>query len=106
MAKKLEISKGKLLDRYQSNLAVRVAKSEAIMINQTKEWMKTPEVGIDIERFEKISRGQCKRSKTIIFVKNLPYSTKEGDLRELFERYGELVRLLISPSNTLAVVEY
>jgi len=40
MASKLNISKGSLLDRDYGNLAVRMAKSETIIINQTKDWMK------------------------------------------------------------------
>lgn len=54
MAKKLNISKGSLLNRDQDNLAVRVAKSETIIINQTKEWMK--EQGIDIDKLMNTDR--------------------------------------------------
>ena len=39
-------------------------------------------------------------------VKNIPYSTKEKELAEIFERYGSLTRLLVSPFNTIAIVEY
>ena len=39
-------------------------------------------------------------------VKNIPYSTKEKDLNDIFERYGSIKRLLISPFNTLAIIEY
>ena len=39
-------------------------------------------------------------------VKNIPYTVKENELRELFERYGSLKRFLISPFNTLAIAEY
>ena len=40
-----------------------------------------------------------------MLVKNIPATAKEQELREIFERYGS-VRLLISPFNTLAIVEY
>ena len=40
MAKKLGIEKSKLLDRTSNSLAVKMAQSETIIINQTKEWMK------------------------------------------------------------------
>ena len=59
-----------------------------------------------MDLFEKINRKDCKRSRTTLLVKNIPYSTKEKDLREIFSRYGELKRLEISPFNTLAIVEY
>jgi len=39
MAKRLGIEKRELLDRDSSNMAVNMAKSEAIIITQTKEWM-------------------------------------------------------------------
>ena len=39
-------------------------------------------------------------------IKNLPYTAKEHEIKELFERYGELVRFLVSPYNTLAIAEY
>ena len=39
-------------------------------------------------------------------VKNIAATVKDTELRDIFERYGNLVRLLISPFNTLAIVEY
>ena len=41
-----------------------------------------------------------------MLVKNIPATVKEAELRELFERHGSLERLLVSPFNTLAIVEY
>ena len=40
MAKKLGVEKTSLMDRDSSNMAVNLAKSETIIINQTKSWMK------------------------------------------------------------------
>lgn len=42
----------------------------------------------------------------MILVKNIPYTTKESELRDIFERYGILKTLKISPFNTLAIVDY
>lgn len=42
----------------------------------------------------------------MLLVKNIPYTTKISELREIFERYGILTKLLVSPFNTLAIVEY
>ena len=39
-------------------------------------------------------------------MKNIPYTTKEKDLREIFSRYGELSNLMLSPLNTIAIVQY
>lgn len=85
-------------------MAVTLAKSEAIIINQTKDWMK--EQGIDLDKLENATRSQCKRSENTLLVKNIPYSTKESELHEIFGRYGELSRVMISPFNTIAIVEY
>lgn len=102
MAKKLGMQKSELMQ--SDNIAVKMAQSETIIINQTKEWMK--DNGMDIDVLEKHPRSKCQRSKTTLLVKNIPYTTKERDLRDIFERYGELERLLISPFNTVAIVEY
>ena len=39
-------------------------------------------------------------------MKNLPYTAKEAEVKELFERYGELKRFMVSPFNTLAIAEF
>ena len=104
MAKKLGIQKSDLLDKDSSNMAVKMAQSETIIVNQTKEWLQ--QNGIDLYKLEKTSRKDCKRSDTTLLVKNIPYSTKEKDLNDIFERYGSIQRLLISPFNTLAIIEY
>jgi multiple RNA-binding domain-containing protein 1 len=104
MAKKLGIEKSGLFDREKGNMAVNMAKAEAIIVNQTREWMK--DQGIDLDKFEAIPRKDCKRSRKVLLVKNIPYSTKERDLHEIFSRYGEIKSLQISPFNTLAIVEY
>jgi len=61
---------------------------------------------MDLDSIEKEPREKTRRSKTTLLVKNIPYSTKERELKEIFERYGELKRILISPFNTVAMVEY
>jgi multiple RNA-binding domain-containing protein 1 len=105
MAKRLSIDKGSLLDRNQANLAVRVAKAETIIISQTKEWLKET-LGVNVDELERSDRAKCKRSYTAILIKNIPASSKEEELRDVFERYGALKRLEIGPFNTLALAEF
>ena len=62
--------------------------------------------GVDLDILQKIPRDKCKRSKVMLLVKNIPYTTKEKELNGIFERYGKLKRLLVSPFNTIAIVEY
>ena len=106
MAKKLGQSKGEFFDKEAStSMAVKVAKSETVIINQTKQWLKEQNV-IDFDVLEKTPRGECKRNKYVILIKNLPYTAKEAELKEIFERYGQLTRFMVSPFNTLAIAEY
>jgi len=103
MAKQLGIQKGEFFDKTANeSMAVKLASSETLIISQTKNWLKE-HCKID---FDNVDRHHCKRSKTILLVKNIAATVKDVELREVFERYGNLVRLLISPFNTLAIVEY
>jgi len=105
MAKKMNVEKGSLLDRNLGNLAVRMAKAETIIIQQTKEWLKD-KLKVNVDELMKSDRSRCKRSYTAIMIKNIPASAKESELREVFERYGSLKKLEISPFNTLALAEF
>lgn len=98
------MEKSKLMDRDDSDLAVKMAKSETFIVNQTKEWLK--QNGFDTDQIQAVPRNQLKRSKTILLVKNIPYTTKEKEIREIFSRYGECKRILLSPMNTIGIVEY
>lgn len=106
MAKQLNQTKGEFFDKDAStSMAVKMAKSETIIINQTKQWLKDQSI-IDFDVLEKTARLDCSRNHYILMIKNLPYTAKEAELKELFERYGELKRFMISPFNTLAIAEY
>lgn len=61
---------------------------------------------IDFEALDRNPRASCKRSDTVILIKNIPATAKEAELKELFERHGRLLRFLVSPFNTLAIAEY
>lgn len=52
------------------------------------------------------STHTVQRSPVCLIVKNLPYSTSEEDLVELFGASGQLARLVLPPTKTLALVEY
>ena len=59
-----------------------------------------------MEHLEKVNRAKCKRSRTVLLVKNIPYSTTHEQLKDVFERHGVTKRIQLSPFNTLAIVEY
>ena len=103
ISKRLKIPKEELLSQNNADVAVQIAAMETTIINETKDWLKQQGINLDILKGK---RQDCIRSKTIILVKNISNKTKKEDLQNLLERYGNLVRLLLSPSNTLAICEY
>jgi len=42
----------------------------------------------------------------MIFVKNIPFVANEQNLTELFGNYGTLVRVLVCPNKSIAIVEF
>ena len=103
VAKRLKIKKENLFSQNNADIAVQIAAMETTIINETKEWLKQQGINLDILKGK---RQDCVRSKTIILVKNISNNTKKDVLQNLLERYGNLVRFLLSPSNTLAICEY
>ncbi|KAJ3326012.1 hypothetical protein HDV06_002397 [Boothiomyces sp. JEL0866] len=100
MARKLGVKKSEILDAESDNMAVRLALAETNIINETKEYLR--EEGVSLDAFT----SKKQRSNTIILVKNIPSSTEEEELRELFGKFGTLGRVLLPPARTLAVVEF
>ena len=103
VAKRLKIKKEDLLSQNNADVAVQISAMETTIINETKEWLKQQGINLDILKGK---RQDCIRSKTIILVKNISNKTKKENLQNLLERYGKLVRFILSPSNTLAICEY
>lgn len=62
-------------------------------------------VGINISSI-KGNRLECTRSDKLLLIKNIHLDTNQAELKELFARYGPVEKCLMSPSGTLAVVEY
>jgi len=74
MAKQLNQEKGQFFDiTANESMAVKLASSETLIINQTKAWLKEF-CNLD---FDNIERKNCQRSKTILLVKNIAATVKE-----------------------------
>lgn len=99
VAERLGVSKSDLLDPTSSDAAVKQAHAETHVIQETKAYFTAN--GVNIEAFKRRDRGN-----TGILVKNFSYGVKTEELRKLFEPYGQLIRLLMPPSGTIAVVEF
>ena len=113
MAERLQVEKGEILNiEDKSSLAVRLALAESHLINETKDWLK--EQGVNITALERTGeadvdaklKASIKRSDRVVLCKNIPYETELSELRTMFGKFGALVRVVLPPSKTLALVEY
>ncbi|KAJ5586796.1 uncharacterized protein N7459_002561 [Penicillium hispanicum] len=99
VAQRLGVSKADLLDPTSSDAAVKQAHAETHVIQETKAYFASN--GVNIDAFKERERGN-----TAILVKNFSFGVKSSDLRSLFEPYGQIIRLLMPPSGTIAIVEF
>ncbi|KAF7713794.1 Uncharacterized protein PECH_002748 [Penicillium ucsense] len=99
VADRLGVSKAELLDPTSSDAAVKQAHAETHVIQETKAYFASN--GVNIEAFKERERGN-----TAILVKNFSFGVKSAELRSLFEPYGQILRLLMPPSGTIAIVEF
>ena len=96
---RLGVAKSELLDPTSSGAAVKQAHAETHILQETKSYFTNH--GVNLEAFKKKERGN-----TAILVKNFSYGTKLEDLKKLFEAHGQVKKLLMPPSGTIAIVEY
>ncbi|KAJ5157064.1 Multiple RNA-binding domain-containing protein 1 [Penicillium canariense] len=99
VAERLGVTKADLLDPTSSDAAVKQAHAETHVIQETKAYFASN--GVNIEAFKGHERGN-----TAILVKNFSFGVKSAELRSLFEPYGQILRLLMPPSGTIAIVEF
>ena len=96
---RLKVSKSELLDPTSSDAAIKQAHAETHVIQETKSYFLSN--GVDLDAFKKTERGD-----TAILVKNFSYGTTADELRKLFETYGTILKMLMPPSGTIAIVQY
>lgn len=99
VANRLGVSKSELLDPTSSDAAVKQAIAETSVIQETKAYFIAN--GVDLEAFKSHKRGD-----KAILVKNFPYGTTMEELRTLCEEAGPVLRVLMPPSGTIAIVEF
>ncbi|KAL4884528.1 hypothetical protein BJY04DRAFT_225708 [Aspergillus karnatakaensis] len=99
VAERLGVSKAELLDPTSADAAVKQAHAETHVIQETKAYFKAN--GVNLDAFKQRERGNV-----ALLVKNFSYGTKSEDLRKLFEPFGQLTRLLMPPSGTIAIVQF
>ncbi|CAM9224656.1 unnamed protein product [Hapterophycus canaliculatus] len=90
-------------------MAVRLALGETLLVKENKEYFEKE--GVDLSVLESAKgkgsgKGAEERSNTIILVKNLPYSAEAADIAKRFGAFGDVGRVLLPPSKTVALVEF
>jgi multiple RNA-binding domain-containing protein 1 len=96
---RLGVSKSDLLDPTSADAGVKQAIAETSIIQETKAYFINN--GVDLNAFKKRERGD-----TAILVKNFPYGMSTEQLRKIFEEFGQVLRVLMPPSGTIAIVEF
>ncbi|RFU34326.1 hypothetical protein B7463_g2026, partial [Scytalidium lignicola] len=99
VAERLSVSKSDLLDPTSADAGVKQAIAETTVIQETKTYFANN--GVDLNAFKKRERGD-----TAILVKNFPYGMTFEELRKMFEEFGQVLRVLMPPTGTIAIVEF
>lgn len=101
------MSKGDLLDTEADDLAVRLALGETQVIKETKKALKV--AGVNVKSLEDFAAGRTdgmKRSNHVLLVKNLPYGSSDTELAKMFGKYGNLDKVILPPTKTMALVRH
>jgi len=83
------------------SVAVHMALGETELVNETKRFLQSYGVNLDV-----FGQAASSRSKNIMLVKNLPPNTTKEELSEIFSKHGDMGRLLMPPFGITAIVEY
>ena len=82
-----------------ADAAVKQAHAETHVIQETKAYFAAN--GVNLDAFQKKEKGE-----TAILVKNFSYGTRPEELKGLFASHGNITRILMPPSGTIAIVEF
>ncbi|POR32757.1 Multiple RNA-binding domain-containing protein 1 [Tolypocladium paradoxum] len=99
VANRLGVSKSELLDPTSADAGIKQAIAETTVIQETKAFFAAN--GVDLDAFKSQKRGD-----TSILVKNFPYGTTMDALRKMFEESGPVLKVLMPPSGTIAIVQF
>ena len=101
ISEKYAVDKNEVVEStHKHSAAVRMALGETHIVKETRDFL--VENGISLDAF---SQPNADRSKTIILVKNLPVGATSSELRDLFEKYAQLGRVVLAPAGVTAVIE-
>jgi multiple RNA-binding domain-containing protein 1 len=99
IAERLGVSKHDMLDPTSTDAGVKQAIAETTVIQETKFYF--AQNGVNLDAFKGRTRGD-----TVILVKNFPFGMTLEELRKIFEEFGQVLRVLMPPTGTIAIVEF
>jgi len=111
VAAKFNISRAEMLGadaaEEKDSIAVRMAIAETHVLQETKAYLESQGVVLDaFTAFARQGGAQLERSNRVILIKNIPFDTQEAELQRPFARFGKVLRLILPPYRTMAIVEY
>lgn len=78
---------------------------ETQVVAETKKALTNAGVNVaSLEEFASEKADGHKRSNHILLVKNLPYGSSEGELANMFGKFGSLDKIILPPTKILALV--
>jgi multiple RNA-binding domain-containing protein 1 len=103
MSHKYNVDKSEIFDVQNSkkSVAVRLAVGETQIVNDMRKFLIRN--GVKLDAF---SNADGPRSKTTILIKNLPINTSDNEIRELFEKYGLIRRIVMPEYGIAALIEF
>ena len=105
MAARYGVSKTDVMEPGSSGVATRLALGEAQIVGDTKAQLTA--LGCDVASMDAAAAQPqgVPRSRTVLLIKNLPFSAEAEELEELCRRHGRdgLHRLLLPATKALAV---
>ncbi|KAI5192852.1 multiple RNA-binding domain-containing protein 1 [Nematocida sp. AWRm77] len=101
-AKEKKVTKSLILKDKGTGLGGKIALLESELVEKTKAFLQKEGIceGCSCAKVPCVCMFTSKKS---ILLKNLPYNTKESEIKEFFTKYA---RLVFAPSKTLGILEY
>jgi multiple RNA-binding domain-containing protein 1 len=104
VSSRLGIEKTEFLDHeVSSSLAVRMALGETHVVSETKTQLLQD--GVNVTVLENASK-KTPRSNSVILIKNISHECNAEELRRLFSKHGDVVRVVLPATRTIALIEF
>ncbi|CCI42527.1 unnamed protein product [Albugo candida] len=112
LASRMGIARSDVLSQEHGNMAVRLALCETMLVKENKDFFANH--GVDLSAIQgaliSTDKSEAKtdilRSTTVILIKNLPHTTEENELCQKFGKFGQILKFLLAPSKTVALIEF